>query len=147
MKYVILILIIALIIFVFIYPFKIIINNKSNYLYVNISNLLVFKLNLLGIIDKVKNEGIKDRKAGNRVIKNIKFKKISLNITGINSNYSLNAYYYGILCSVFGFLRTYFNYQNVEFDYNLNYLGEESLAFESIIRARAYRIINAINRI
>ena len=147
MKYMVFILLIALIIFTIIYPFKIKIFNKSNYMYVNISNILVFRLNILGIIDKIKVEGIKNKKVGKAVFKNVKVKKVGLRLKGLNFSYQLNAYYYGMLCAFFGFLRNYINYQNVEFEYDLDYLGDESIEFESIIRARAYKVINAINRI
>lgn len=148
MKYIIISLVmLCIVVFLLTYPFKVIISNKSNYLYVNISNFLTLKVNLLLLLDKAKSGGLKDRDKGIGIIKKLRFKTIDVDVKGLNLDYSLSGAYYGVICAISGISKKYLEAKKIEFNYNLEYMGDKSVEFQSVIRARAITLIKTINRI
>lgn len=130
------IILVILLIFLVLYPFKVIIYNQDNYLFVNIAKIINLKLNLLVLFDNNHNEDIKKQVKGLKVIKKIKFKEIDLKVEGLNFNYSLNGAYFGILYALFGFLDKICQINNIKLNYDLKYLGDKSIEVKSVIRAR-----------
>lgn len=148
MKYIILGIILTIIlVFLLVYPFKIVIYNKSNYLHIDISNFLTLRLNLLAILDNAKSDDIKNSSKNIKLMKKIKIKKIDIKLKGLNFDYRMNGAYFGAICALGGIGKKIFADKDIEFNCDFQYLGDKSIEFESIIRARAIKIIGIINNV
>lgn len=146
MKYIVMGFILAiLIVFVFIYPFRISIYNNENYLYINISKFINLKVNLFVLLNNTKIN--KNSTTGFKVLKKIKFKEVDLKLQGLNFDYNLNGGYFGLLYAIFGFIDSICNFNNIEFNYELNYNGDKSVDFKSIARARVINVLKVFNGI
>ncbi len=124
-----------------IFPFKIHVYNNDNYLYINIGKLLNLKLNLLAVFDKKQ----KKKKTEFSKIKKFKFKEINLKIQGLNFDYRLNGAYFGLIYALSGFFKNIGKMNDIKFNYEFNYLGDKSIEFNSIFRARMMTIIDIFN--
>lgn len=146
MKYYIIgIILIIILLFLFFYPFKVTIYNKDNYLYVNISELLNLKINLNMLLNKRYN--LDDSSRGIKLISKIKIKEMDINISGLNFNYNLNGMYFGILYGIFGFFDSLCDFKDINFRYDLNYSGDKSISFKSVIKARVNNVIKVFKKI
>lgn len=143
MKYVVLVSFVIFLLFIFFYPFKITLYNEDNYLYINISNFVTFKINLLVLFDNNHNEDIKKQAKGVKVINKVKFKEINLRLQGLNFDYRLNGGYFGMLFALFGLLKKICEMNEIDFNYDLRYKGDKSIEFKSIFRARVSRVLTA----
>lgn len=143
MKYVVLVSFVIFLLFIFFYPFKITLYNEDNYLYINISNFVTFKINLLVLFDNNHNEDIKKQAKGVKVINKVKFKEINLRLQGLNFDYRLNGGYFGMLFALFGLLKKICEMNEIDFNYDLRYQGDKSIEFKSIFRARVSRVLTA----
>ena len=130
-------------IFVLLFPFKIKIYNRDNYLFINIANFIDLKLNLLVLLENIDGLNIEKQKKNARVLKKIEIKEINLRAQGLNFNYQINGAYYGIIYAVVGFLNYILNYKGISFRYDLEYSGDKSIEFKSIIRARVGYVLSA----
>lgn len=134
--------ILFVILFLLLFPFKIHVHNIDNYLHINIGDLLNLKLNLFALFYK-KNKN--NKKPEISKIKKIKFKEIDLKIRGLNFDYRLNGAYFGGLYGICGFLAQLGKMNNIKFNYEFNYLGDKSVEFKSVFRARMTTIIDIFN--
>jgi hypothetical protein len=142
MKYLIIFLIVILFLcLLIIYPFKIIIYNQNNYLFINISNFITLKINLFVLFDNNHNEEIKKQAKGARIITKVKFKEINIDIKGLNFDYKLNGAYYGIIYALLGFIDKLLETKNIKFNYNASYLGDKYIEFKSVFRIQVIKVI------
>lgn len=146
MRYIIiLVLVFFLLLFVLVYPFRVSIYNQDNFLIVNISKLLNLKINLIELFKKPVD--INKAPVGMKVLTKIKLKEVDLKLQGLNFNYSLNGGYFGGIYAFLGFVDLICMQNDIKFNYDLRYMGDKSLEFKSIIKARLLNVIKVFNKI
>ena len=146
MKYAIIsVFLLIMLIFVFIYPFRISIYNDDNYLFINISKFINLKVNLFVLINNPRIN--KDSTKGFKVLKKIKFKEVNMKLQGLNFDYRVNGGYFGLLYAVFGFIDALCRFNNINFNYELNYHGDKSVDFKTIARARVINVLKVFKEI
>ena len=135
-------LLIILCIIILIYPFKVTLYNEDNYLIIKISNILALRINLFVLLDNNHNDELKKQSKQVKLIKKIKFKQIDLRIQGLNFDYKINGAYFGLAYALLGYINKVCQYQHIDLNYNLNYLGDKSIEFRVIFRARVALVLS-----
>ena len=142
MKILIAILIIVIfIVFILLFPFKIKIYNKENYLFINIFNFINLKLNLFVLLSNINNFDFEKQKKNFKLIKKARLKELNIKLEGLSLDYQINGAYYGIIHAFFGILNSILYSNDIRFKYDLKYQGDEILEFNSIIRARVLGVV------
>lgn len=141
------VLVVLFIILILVYPFKINIYNEDEYLFINISNFVNLKLNLLVLIENIDKINLEKQKKSAKFLKNVRFEEVDLKIEGVNFDYQINGLYFGIMHALLGVIDCICYAKGIELKYDLKYLGEKSVKFNSVIRARISNVIIAFVRI
>jgi hypothetical protein len=131
------------VIFLLLFPLKLKIFNKDNYLLINIANILNLRLNLLVLLENMNQDNLKKQKKAFKLLKKIELKELSVELTGLNFDYQISGAYYGTIHAIFGFIDSILYSRDIEFDYRLEYEGEKSFKFDSLIKARLTNILMA----
>lgn len=139
-----LIFFVLLIFFLLLYPFKVTIWNKKEYLYIKISWLITIKINLLVLFDNQHNDEIKKQAKFIKLLNKVRIESIYLKMSGLNLNYEYSGAFYGYLNVLLAFLKNYLMMRNSDFDYDIEYMGEKSIKFKSIIYAKVGIILKQI---
>ena len=137
------VIIIIILLFLLIYPFKITIYNDNKYLYIKVSYLMTLKLNLYVLLDPSNKETFKKQAKGLKIINKLKFKEIDIYIRGVNMNYSINGFYYGILQAILPIVNNLLESNNITFNYLVDYNGEMYIKFKSVVKARLNNVIKS----
>lgn len=127
-----LILLIVAIIFLLFYPFKVMIWNENEYLYVKISYIITIKINMLILFDNNHNEEIKKQAKMIKLINKVRIKSIDLKMSGLNLNYEIGGELFGYFNIILAILKNYLTMKNSEFTYDVRYMGEKSIKFKGI---------------
>ena len=141
MIYIIIFIITLLILLLFVYPFKIQIFNDDKYLFIKVGMLITLKLNLYALLDESNSLELKKQAKGIKVIKKLRFKEIDLYIRGFNYNYLVNGSYYGITCALLPIIQNILDYNEIKFNYLVDYNGELYIKFKSIVRSNFFCLI------
>ena len=142
MKYlVILIVIFCIIAFFLLYPFKIKIYNEENNLFINVNGFVNLRVNLFAILDSKQLSNQDNSTFPFKLLKKIKIKELDLKLAGLNFDYRLNGGYYGLLCGVFATIKSICYGNDIKFNYELEYLGDKSIEFNSVLRTRIYNVL------
>ena len=124
----------SILIFLLLFPFKLKIFNKDNYLLINLGNIVNLRLNLLVLLENMNQLNLKRQKKTFNLLQKIEFKELNVELKGLNFDYQISGAYYGLIHALFGVIDSFLYYRNIEFDYKLEYDGEKSLKFESFIK-------------
>ena len=101
------ILLLILIVFLLFYPFKVVIWNELEYLYVKISNLVTIKINMLILFDNNHNDEIKKQVSMIKLLNKIRIKSIDLKMSGLNLDYEYGGEIFGYLNIILAVLKNY----------------------------------------
>lgn len=132
------------IMFLLFYPFKYTVYNENEYLYIKISKIITIKINLLILFDNNHNEEIKKQAKMIKLFNKIKIQLIDIKISGLNLNYEVGGELFGYLNIILACLKNYFLIKNVDFNYNVNYMGRKSLKFKGIFYVNTGTILKQI---
>ena len=138
------ILLLILIVFLLFYPFKVVIWNELEYLYVKISNLVTIKINMLILFDNNHNDEIKKQVSMIKLLNKIRIKSIDLKMSGLNLDYEYGGEIFGYLNIILAVLKNYLMMKNSEFTYNIRYLGKRSIKFKSIFYVKMGIILKQV---
>ncbi len=138
------ILLLILIVFLLFYPFKVVIWNELEYLYVKISNLVTIKINMLILFDNNHNDEIMKQVSMIKLLNKIRIKSIDLKMSGLNLDYEYGGEIFGYLNIILAVLKNYLMMRNSEFTYNIRYLGKRSIKFKSIFYVKMGIILKQV---
>ena len=130
--------------FLLFYPFKVVIWNELEYLYVKISNLVTIKINMLILFDNNHNDEIKKQVSMIKLLNKIRIKSIDLKMSGLNLDYEYGGEIFGYLNIILAVLKNYLMMKNSEFTYNIRYLGKRSIKFKSIFYVKMGIILKQV---
>ena len=139
-----LILLIIAILFLLFYPFKVILWNEKEYLYVKISWIVTIKINMLILFDNNHNEEIKRQASIFKILNKIRIKTINLKISGLNLDYEYGGQMFGYLNIILAILKNYLMMKNSEFNYDVQYMGERSIKFKGIVYSKMGIILKQV---
>lgn len=139
-----LILLIGVIAFLLLFPFKFIIWNESEYLYLKISKIITIKINMLILFDNNHNDEIKKQARFIKVINKVKVESIDLKVSGLNLDYEYSGVVFGYLNILLAALRNYLMMRNSELTYDLKYIGERSVKFKGIFYVKMGTILKQV---
>lgn len=138
------ILLLILIVFLLFYPFKFVVWNELEYLYIKISNLVTIKINMLILFDNNHNDEIMKQVSMVKLLNKIRIKSIYLKMSGLNLDYEYGGEIFGYLNIILAILKNYLMMRNSEFKYNISYLGKRSLKFKSIFYVKMGIILKQV---
>ncbi len=136
-----LIILIIFILFLLFYPFKFIVWNENEYLYIKISWVVTIKINMYILFDNNHNDEIKKQAKLVKLINKIRIQSIDLKMSGLNLDYEYGGQIFGYLNIILAVLKNYLMMRNSEFNYDIKYMGERSLRFKSIFYCKAGIIV------
>jgi len=134
------ILITGIIVFLLFYPFKFTIWNENEYLYIK-TWIITIKINMLILFDNNHNEEIKKQAKMIKLFNKIRIDTINLKMSGLNFNYEYSGQIFGYLNIILAVVKNYFMIRNTYFNYDINYMGEKSITFKSIIYCKTGTIL------
>ena len=130
--------------FLLFYPFKVVIWNEEEYLYVKIAWLVTIKINLLILFDNNHNDEIKKQTSIIKILNKIRIEKIDLKMSGLNLDYEYGGQIFGYLNVLLAILKNYFMMKNSEFNYDVRYMGQRSIKFKGIVYSKMGIILKQI---
>lgn len=131
-----LILLILFVLFLLFYPFKVVVWNEQEYLYIKISWIVTIKINMFVLFDNNHNEEIKKQASIFKVLNKIRIESIDLKMSGLNFDYEYGGQIFGYLNIVLAILKNYLMMKNSEFTYDVKYMGERSIRFKGIVYSK-----------
>ena len=135
---------IMIMLFLLFYPFKVVIWNEEEYLYVKIAWLVTIKINLLILFDNNHNDEIKKQTSIIKILNKIRIEKIDLKMSGLNLDYEYGGQIFGYLNVLLAILKNYFMMKNSEFNYDVRYMGQRSIKFKGIVYSKMGIILKQI---
>lgn len=138
-----LVLLFIAVMFLLFYPFKFTIWNEAEYLYIKMW-LITIKINMLILFDNNHNEEIKKQAKMMRLVNKVRIDTIDLKISGLNFDYEYGGQIFGYLNIILAVIKNYLMMRNSDFNYDIEYMGEKSLKFKSIIYCKTGTILKQI---
>lgn len=130
--------------FLLFYPFKVIIWNEKQYLYIKIAWLITIKINLFILFDNNHNDEIKKQVSIYKLLNKIRIQSIDLKVSGLNLDYEYGGELFGYLNIILAFAKNYLMMRNSEFNYDVSYMGQRSIRFKGIVYSKAGIILKQI---
>ena len=130
--------------FLLFYPFKVIIWNEKEYVYIKIAWLVTIKINLLILFDNNHNDEIKKQVSIIKILDKIRIETIDLKMSGLNLDYEYGGQIFGYLNIILAILKNYLMMRNSEFNYDVRYMGERSIKFKGIVYSKMGIILKQV---
>lgn len=138
------ILLALVVLFLLFYPFKVVVWNHKEYLYIKISWIITVKINLFILFDNKHNDEIKKQASAYKILNKIRIQSIDLEMSGLNLDYELGGEIFGYLNIVLAVLKNYLMMKNSEFNYDVKYMGERSIKFKGIVYSKMGIILKQV---
>lgn len=137
---IVLILLVISVFFLLFFPFKYMIWNEHEYLYIK-TWFVTIKINLLILFDNNHNEEIKKQAKLIKLFNKVRIDTINLKVSGLDFDYEYSGQVFGYLNIIFAILKNYLMMRNSDFNYDIQYMGERSLKFKGIIYCKTGTIL------
>ena len=144
MVIVVLFVLIVIVMFLLFYPFKVIIWNEKEYLYIKIAFIITIKINLFILFDNNHNDEIKKQVSVLKILNKIRIESIDLKMSGLNFDYEYGGQIFGYLNVMLAIIKNYLMTRNSELNYDIRYMGKKSIRFKGIIYSKMGIILKQV---
>lgn len=135
---------IVIVMFLLFYPFKVIIWNEKEYLYIKIAFIITIKINLFILFDNNHNDEIKKQVSVLKILNKIRIESIDLKMSGLNFDYEYGGQIFGYLNVMLAIIKNYLMTRNCELNYDIRYMGKKSIRFKGIIYSKMGIILKQV---